>query len=258
MGWIAAIANQKGGVGKTTTTLNLGAELARQLGPVLLVDLDPQASLSVLLGITKQEAVPSLADVLGTTSERGTATIASITQSVADNLDVAPGSRLLSETEITLISRLRRDEQLANALAPVRDKYHAILIDTPPSLSFLALNALVASQFVIVPIQLDVLALDGLGLLLGTIATIQDSYPGAARLLGTLATMADLRTSHAKHLLEAMRGREDLRLFEAVVPRSVRFSEAALAEQSIHQYDPSGPGAAAYAALAAEALHRVG
>lgn len=253
MARVIAIANQKGGVGKTTTALNLGRGLAQQSGPVLLLDLDPQASLTALLGVDPENG--TLADVLGT-DKPGSGDVTGIVRSVTDTLDLAPGSPLLSETEIGLIARLRREEQLTKALDSVRAGYQWILIDTPPNLGLLALNALVAAQSVIVPIQLDVMSLDGLGLLMGTLRDVRGDYPHSAKLLGTLATMADLRTTHARALLEALRGREDLRLFQTVIPRSVRFSEAAAMHLPIADYEAQHPGAEAYAALAKEVMDR--
>lgn len=251
---ILAIANQKGGVGKTTTTLNLGMELARRDFRVLLVDMDPQASLTATLGIDAAES--NLADVLGIV-ERGDRPLERILLPVEENLDLAPGDILLSRTELGLVVRPAREQQLARALSAVVDRYAMILIDCPPSLGLLTVNALIAADAVIVPTLLDALALRGLGLFVETLDEVRQDYGRSAALLGVLGTMADLRTIHARDVLAALKAREDLRLFEAVVPRSIRFSEAALTRQSIARYDPSHVGAVAYSALAEEVLTRV-
>lgn len=248
-----AFANQKGGVGKTTSVLNTGWALAQLDRRVLLVDLDPQASLTAMLGIDAVDA--NLASVLGIT-ERGTTEIAAIIRSIGPRLDLVPGDILLSRTELGLVVRASREHQLSRVLTPLRDRYDLILIDAPPSLGMLTINALVASQWVIVPTLLDALSLRGLGLFVETLAEVQSEYDPAAKILGVLPTLADLRTVHARDILTALRGRPDLRLFDAIIPRSIRFSEAALAQQAIAQYDPTNNGAAAYAGLAQEILNR--
>jgi len=250
---IIAFANQKGGVGKTTSALNSGWALAQLQRQVLLVDLDPQASLTAMLGIDAVDT--NLASVLGIT-ERGTADITSIIRPIAPRLDLVPGDILLSRTELGLVVRAAREHQLARALAPLHDRYDLILIDAPPSLGMLTINALVAAQWVIIPTLLDALALRGLGLFVETLTEVQGEYDQVARVLGVLPTLADLRTVHARDILAALRNRPDLRLFDTIIPRSIRFSEAALAQQAIAQYDPTNTGAVAYAALAEEILAR--
>jgi chromosome partitioning protein len=250
---IIAFANQKGGVGKTTSVLNSGWALAQRQRRVLLVDLDPQASLTAMLGIDAADA--NLASVLGIT-ERGTTDINSIIRPIGTGLDLVPGDILLSRTELGLVVRASREHQLARALAPLRNQYDLILIDAPPSLGMLTINALVAAQWVIIPTLLDALALRGLGLFVETLAEVQGEYDQVAQVLGVLPTLADLRTVHARDILAALRNRPDLRLFDTIIPRSIRFSEAALAQQAIAQYDPTNTGAVAYAALAEEILAR--
>lgn len=251
--WVIALANQKGGVAKTATTFNLGAELAKTGRRVLLVDLDPQASLTAILGIDATEN--NLADVLGT-SDRGTGNLAPIIRPIGEGLDLAPGDIALSQTEMGLVVRRAREIQLARALAPVADRYQVILIDSPPSLGTLTLNALTAAHHVIVPVVLDALALRGLSLFLGTLAEVREDFGQAAGLLGVLPTLVDLRPTHSRDVLEALRGRADLRLFETIIPRTIRVSEAALLRQSIGEYMPDHPTAEAYANLAQEVLKR--
>lgn len=250
---IIALANQKGGVGKTVTALNLGVELSRRHGSTLLVDLDPQASLTAMLGIDVPDA--NLAHVLGIT-ERGTHRLDQIICPIRDGLDLVPGDILLSRTELGLVVRPARETQLTKVLAGA-SAYHLVLIDCPPSLGLLTINALIAAHYVLVPTLLDVLSLRGVGLFVDTLTEVQSDYGQVAQLLGVLPTMADLRTAHARDVLESLQGRPDLRLFQTTIPRSIRFSEAALARQALTDYEPGHAGAAAYAALAEEVLARV-
>jgi len=248
------IVNAKGGVAKTLSTLNLGVELSRKAGPVLMVDFDPQSSLTQTLGIVAEEE--NMADVLGITS-KGTMNIVPIIRSIENGLDLAPSDILLSRTEMTLIVRPAHEQQLARVLERVQDRYEYILIDAPPSTGMLTINTVFAADYVIVPTQLDVLALRGIGLFLESLVDIREDYGRAAEMLGILATMVDLRTRHAKGVLEALRQRPDLRTFETIIPRSIRFSEAALEGKAIVDYEPDNPGAKAYAQLAEEVMHRV-
>ena len=220
----------------------------------LMVDFDPQSSLTQTLGLTAEEH--NMAEVLGVTS-KGNLDIAPIIVSVADQLDLAPSDILLSRTEMTLIVRPAHEQQLARSLEPIRDRYAYILIDAPPSTGMLTINAVYAADYVIVPTQLDVLALRGIGLFLETLADIRTDYGRAAELLGVLATMVDLRTRHAQDVLEALRQRPDLHTFQTTIPRTIRFSEAAMEGKALVHYEPSHPGALAYAQLAEEIMHRV-
>lgn len=251
---ILLVANQKGGVGKTTTVLNLGAALAQSGQKTLMVDLDPQASLTLNLGFDHEEN--NLANVLGIT-ERGTKDIRAIIQSLTDHLDIAPGDILLSRTELGLVVRAAREYQLQRALQPALSQYQYILIDAPPSLGLLAVNALIAAQWVLVPTQLDTIALRGLGLFVETMAEVAAEYGRCARLLGVLATMVDLRPVHARDVLTVLQQREDLRIFSTTIPRTIRFSEAIASKQVLAEYEPAHPGALAYTMLAQEILARV-
>jgi chromosome partitioning protein len=248
------LVNAKGGVSKTLSTLNLAVELSRRAGRVLMVDFDPQSSLTQTLGIHAEEH--NMAEVLGVTT-KGTLEIAPTIVAIADNLDLAPSDILLSRTEMTLIVRPAHEQQLARALEPVRERYAYIVIDAPPSTGMLTINTVYAADHVIVPTQLDVLALRGIGLFLETLTDIREDYGRAASLLGVLATMVDLRTRHAQDVLEALRQRMDLRTFTTTIPRTIRFSEAAMEGKALVDYEPGSPGALAYAQLAEEVIHRV-
>lgn len=245
------VANQKGGVGKTTTVLNLATALAARGKATLMVDLDPQASLTLNLGCTDEEN--NLATVLGIT-ERGTKDLLNIIQPLKPGLAIAPGDILLSRTELGLVVRAAREYQLQRVLASVQDNYDYILIDAPPSLGLLVINALIAAQWVVVPTQLDTIALRGLGLFIDTMADMQEEYGSCARLLGVLATMVDLRPVHARDVLTVLKERKDLGLFQTTIPRTIRFSEAIAVKQALVDYDSDNPGALAYQALAQEIL----
>jgi chromosome partitioning protein len=219
-----------------------------------MVDFDPQSSLTQTLGVHAEEH--NMAEVLGVTT-KGTLEIAPTLVSIADNLDLAPSDILLSRTEMTLIVRPAHEQQLARALEPMRDRYAFVVVDAPPSTGMLTINTVYAADYVIVPTQLDVLALRGIGLFLETLADIREDYGRAAHLLGVLATMVDLRTRHAQDILEALRQRPDLRTFKTTIPRTIRFSEAAMEGKALVDYDPSSAGALAYAQLAEEVIDRV-
>jgi chromosome partitioning protein len=251
---IILIANQKGGVGKTTTVLNVAAALAKQGNATLIVDLDPQSSLTMNLGFDDEEN--NLAAVLGIT-ERGTKAIRQIIQTVTNNLDIAPGDILLSRTELGLVVRAAREFQLQRALEPVHQQYDYILIDAPPSLGLLVVNALIAAHWVLVPTQLDTVALRGLGLFIETLAEVEAEYGRCARLLGVLATMVDLRPVHARDVLTVLQQRDDLRTFVSTIPRSIRFSEAIVDKQALVDYESTHVGALAYTTLAQEIVERV-
>jgi len=238
-----AIANQKGGVGKTTTTLTLGAALVERGRSVLLVDLDPQSSLTIALGIDGEEG--NLHQVLGSTTP-GTRSIRDIAHQIAPRFYLAPSDIALSRSEAGLMVRLGRESVLKKALQEVRFDY--VLIDCLPSLGILTVNALVAANEVIVPTACEYLALRGIALFYQTLREVQ-SINAELRVLGILPTFYDSRLVHARDVLHAMQER-GLPLFDVQVGRSVRFAEASLSGESILTYARENPGAAAYRRLA--------
>jgi len=240
---IIAIANQKGGVGKTTTTLTLGAALAERGRSVLLVDLDPQSSLTIACGI--DAAGNSMHEVMGST-EAGTKTLRAIVHQIAPLLFIAPSDIALSRSEAGLMLRLGRESVLKKALANVRSDY--ILIDCLPSLGILTINALVASHRVIIPTICEYLALRGIALFYQTLREVQMINP-TLQVSGILPSFFDSRLIHAREVLQAMKDK-GLPVFDMTIGRSVRFAEAALAGESILSYESKNPGAQAYRKLA--------
>ena len=251
---VYAIANQKGGVGKTTTATNLGAYLADRGQRVLLVDADPQANATSSLGFDKHALTRSIYDAI--VDETPIQQIITLTNRLG--LDLVPSAPALAGAEVELVPMLSRERRLKRALAPVRDRYAFLLIDCPPSLGLLTVNALTAADGVIIPVQCEYLALEGLSQLLQTINLVHDNLNPGLHVAGVLLTMHDARTNLSQQVIDEVREFFGDRVYQTVIPRNVRLSEAPSYGQPILDYAPSSRGAQAYAALADEVLMRSG
>ncbi|THJ73889.1 ParA family protein [Candidatus Frankia alpina] len=251
--WIVAMCNQKGGVGKTTSTINLGAALAEYGRRVLLVDFDPQGALSVGLGINPMQFDLTVHDLLlgGDADVRDV-----IVETQVDNLDLLPSNIDLSAAEVLLVTEVGREHSLARALAPILDDYDVILVDCQPSLGLLTVNALTAADAVIVPLECEYFALRGVALLLQTIDKVRERLNSRLELAGILATMYDARTLHAREVLARVVERFPAEVFHTVINRTVRFPETTVAGEPITTYAPTSVGAAGYRRLAREVMVR--
>ena len=250
---IVAMCNQKGGVGKTTTTVNLGAALAETGRRVLLVDFDPQGSLSVGLGINPHTLDTSIYNLL---LARDHDVHDIITPSVVDGLDILPANIDLSAAEVQLVSEVAREQTLKRVLTAVRGDYDIILIDCAPSLGLLTVNALTAADKVIMPLECEFFALRGLALLNDTIGKVQDRLNPELEILGILGTMYDSRTLHSREVLERVVQAFGDQVFHTVIRRTIKFPETTVAGEPITSYASSSPGAEAYRQLAREVLLR--
>ncbi|RJP33141.1 MAG: ParA family protein [Actinobacteria bacterium] len=250
MAKVVAIANQKGGVGKSTTAINLGAYLAMEGKRVLVVDLDPQSNATSGLGIGQNTTEQQIYDVL--VNEVPLEEI--IVHTSTEGLDLAPSSLRLAGAEVELVSVYSREGRLLKSLEPVKGGYDIILVDCPPSLGLLTVNALAAADEVMIPIQCEYYALEGLVLLLRTIEKIRVYLNPDLRIGGILLTMHDVRTNISKQVMEEVRKQYPNETFVTVIPRNVRLSEAPSYGQPISQYDPLSRGALAYQSLAKEVI----
>lgn len=251
MGQIYTLVNQKGGVGKTTTAINLGAYLAYFGQRVLLVDLDPQANATSSLRIDKNTVRGGTYEsLLGSDQTAGY-----ILHNPRLKLSILPSSPSLAGAEVELVNELARENRLKRALVPVIDRYDYVLIDCPPSLGLLTLNGLVAAKDgVIIPVQCEYLALEGLGQLTQTISRVQNAIFPDLALRGVVLTMYDSRTNLAQDVVSEVRRFFPDKVFDTVIPRSVRLAEAPSYGQPISTYAPNSSGAEAYAQLAREIL----
>ncbi|HYW89802.1 MAG TPA: AAA family ATPase [Chloroflexota bacterium] len=248
---VLAIANQKGGVGKTTTAVNLSSYLALGVR-VLVVDLDPQANATSSFGLDPSGVELSTYDAL-----IGQATLDEIiVHQVRDNLDLAPASRALAGAQVELVDMQGREQRLRQALEPVRDHYALIVVDCPPSLGILTLNALVAADLLLAPVQCEYLALEGVGQLMETLHLVRATLNPRLELLGMLMTMYDARTRLSTQVVEEVRRHFPARTFDTVIPRSIRLSEAPSFGKPVLEYEPTSRGAGAYADLAQEVISR--
>ena len=250
---IIAMCNQKGGVGTTTTTINLGAALAELGRTVLLVDFDPQGSLSVGLGVNPHTLPASIYNLL---MGQDISIDEVIGQTNVPGLDILPSNIDLSAAEIQLVSEVAREQTLLRLLEAVRDRYDVILIDCAPSLGLLTINALTASDRVIMPLECEFFALRGIALLTDTIAKVQDRLNQQLEILGILGTMYDPRTLHSREVLERVVQAFGDQVFHSVIRRTVKFPETTVAGEPITTYAPTSPGAEAYRSLAREVLAR--
>jgi len=248
---VLAVANQKGGVGKTTTAVNVSAYLALGLR-VLLIDLDPQANATSSLGLDPNGVELSTYDAL-----IGQAALAdAIVSSGRAQLDIAPASRALAGAQVELVDMDGRERRLRAALTDVAPRYDVVLVDTPPSLGILTLNALVAADLLLAPVQCEYLALEGVAQLMETIDLVRATLNPRLELLGMLMTMFDPRTRLSPQVVDEVRRHFPDQTFQTVIPRSVRLSEAPSYGKPVLEYEPTSRGANAYADLSQELIQR--
>lgn len=250
---VLAVVNQKGGVGKSTTAVNLSAALGEHGRKVLLVDLDPQGNATSGFGLDKNQRERCVYDVL-----LGEVEIAALVEPVAvPNVYAVPATIQLAGAEIELVSAISRETRLKGVLAEIVHDFDFVIIDCPPSLGLLTINALTAADGLIIPIQCEYYALEGLSKLLDSVRLVKTHLNPGLEVFGVVMTMYDSRTRLAQQVVEEVRDFFEEKVFETMIPRTVRLSEAPSFGQPITVYDPTGKGAEAYRALAEEVMHRV-
>ena len=250
MGVVIALANQKGGVGKTTTAINLGAGLAKKGQKVLLIDLDAQGNATSGLGVRKSAIKEDIYDVLVNETPVEDVIIKTDTK----NLDLIPATIQLSGAEIELTSQMAREKRLSDAILPVVDDYDYTLIDCPPSLVLLTINAFTTCDSILIPVQSEYYALEGLSQLMNTVHLVQKHFNPDLYIEGVLLTMFDSRTNLGNQVVEEVRKFFKEKVYHTIIPRSVRLSEAPSHGMSIIEYDPNSKGAWKYKELTKEVL----
>ena len=252
MGRVIAIANQKGGVGKTTTAINLSAALGEKGKKVLVIDTDPQGNTTSGFGLDKNDIENTIYELL-----IGQASIEeAITKDVAENLDIIPSNVNLAAVEIELIDAEDKEYILKNAISSIRDNYDFIIIDCPPSLSMLTVNAMTTASTVLVPIQCEYYALEGLSQLIHTIDLVRDRLNPDLDMEGVVFTMFDARTNLSLQVVENVKENIDEHVYKTIIPRNIRLAEAPSYGMPISQYEPKSAGAEAYRLLAEEVIKR--
>jgi len=252
---VISMCNQKGGVGKTTSTINLGSALAEYGRKVLLVDLDPQGALSAGLGVPHYELTHTVHNLM---VEPRVGIDDVIVHTRVDGLDLVPSNIDLSAAEIQLVNEVGREQTLARALAPVLDRYDYVLIDCQPSLGLLTVNALACSQGVIIPTECEFFSLRGLALLTDTVDKVRERLNPALKISGIVVTRFDTRTVNAREVMARVLERFGDLVFDTVIARTVRFPETSVAGEPITSWAPKSAGAQAYRALAREVIDRFG
>ena len=250
---VIAMCNQKGGVGKTTTTINLGAALAEYGRRVLIVDFDPQGAASVGLGINALDMEQTIYTLLMNPKADVKATIC---HTATENLDIIPANIDLSAAEVQLVNEVARESALARVLRHVEADYDVVLIDCQPSLGLLAVNALTAAHGVIVPVEAEFFALRGVALLVETIETVRDRINPRLKIDGIVATMVDSRTLHSREVLQRLQEAFGDLVFDTRIGRTIKFPDASVATEPITSYAPNHAGAHAYRRLAREVIAR--
>ncbi len=249
MGKVISVANQKGGVGKTTTTVNLATLLAKRGKKILLIDTDPQGNATSGLGITKELELSVYDILVGETLFEET-----IQETSIKNLEVCPSNISLAGAEVELVSMMSREQRLKSKLDEIKEKYDYILIDCPPSLGLITLNAFTASDSVLIPVQCEYFALEGLGQLLNTVNLVKKHLNKNLEIEGALLTMYDARTNLSNQVVKEVKKYFEDKVYKTVIPRNVRLSEAPSYGMPISIYDPKSKGAKAYEKFTKELL----